>query len=133
MDQLPVRGMAEHRGTMSQLDGDYAGCGTRADPCQDPVAVGVVRGQERLDSGRDPHLLVGLVLYLEGSDRRGNRVHTFRSSENLLVSLVGRGGIVALPSQAIAAADHVLVPPGPLLVIEQGEMQNNDPIAALPE
>ena len=90
MDQRPVPRMAEHRGTVSQLDGDHPGCGTRADPCQESVAIGVIRDQERPNPGRDPHVLVRLVKHLEVPDLAGNRMVAFRGDENPLVSLVGR-------------------------------------------
>ena len=88
MDHRPVLRIAKDGGTVSQLDGDHPGCGARADPRQQTVAVGVVRNQQRPDPGREPHVLVGFVQRLERLKRRSNRALLFRDDEDPLVSLV---------------------------------------------
>ena len=133
MHQGAVGGMPERRVAVAQLDGDHPRLLVRPDPGQVAVAGGVVGGQQGSDPVRDPHPLVGLVRDVERPDPRGDRMLARRRDEDLLVVLDGRRGDVALALQAIAAADHFLVPPGPLLIVQQGVMQHHDPLAALHE
>ena len=66
-------------------------------------------------------------------DPRGDRV-LFRGRDgDLLVVLDAGGRAIARPAQAIAAADGLVGPPGPVLVVEQGVMQHDDPSAAFDE
>ena len=114
MDERPVSGMAEGRVAVAQLDGDHP-----------RPSHGPIHARQRS--------LLGLSVVKRGRIRGENHIRLYVSStmwngpipavtgcspagadENLLVVLDGRRGNVAFGFQAIAAADHFLVPPGPL-------------------
>ena len=104
---------------------------SRPDPCQIGVARRIVGGQQRPDLRRHAHGLVGFVNNMKRTDPRDNGVFPCGSDEDRLVVLdTGRGG-GSHAVQAIAAADRVLGPPVPFLVVEQGMVQHDDASAAL--
>ena len=133
MDECPVAGIAEDRRPVPKLDGNDPGPRGRADPCQDGIAIGVVGREQGLDPGRHPHAFVCLVNDMEWPDSASDRVLRGRCDEDLLGSLDGGRGGLALALQAISAADDLFIPPGPLLIVEQGMVQDHDAFAALDE
>src|SRR6185369_9782149 len=102
-----------------------------ADPRDRAIAGGIVRQEQWLDVRGDEETLVGFVGDAQGSKAIRDRVLASGSDQVLLAEFDRRVGNAVFVLEPIKTAHHILIPPRPLLEIQNAVMQDNNAFAAL--
>src|SRR5438552_10156423 len=118
MNQRAVRRMTKRRMVVTELNEDDPGSGAWADPRDRRIAVWIIRAEQRFDVRRNEQPFVGFVSDMERAETRDDGMIAHRSDHVFLAELHPGIGDRALTLQSIKPAHHFLVPPRPLLEIE---------------
>src|SRR5580765_3117612 len=118
--------MTKGRMIVAELDEDHLGRGARADPSDRAIAGGVVGEEQRLDVRGDQQAFVSFVRDMERAVPRGDGMMAGGSDPVFFAEFYRRVGDAALALQPVEPAHDFLVPPGPLLEVEDAVMENQD-------
>src|SRR6266568_6435805 len=116
---------------VAQLNEDDFGSRAGANPSDGAIAGGVVSDEQWFDVRGNKQALVGLVRHMERADARRDGMLASRSDQMFLTELHRRTRNRPLTFQAIETAHDFLVPPRPLLEIQDAVMQDDDALSAL--